>query len=56
MSDFEFGRPLGNGAFGKVYLAREKKSKCLVALKVFITFIVYNMKAFNKVIDKKKIL
>lgn len=31
---FEIGRPLGRGKFGLVYLAREKASKLLVALKV----------------------
>ena len=34
IDDFEIGRPLGKGKFGNVYLAREKKSKYLVALKV----------------------
>lgn len=34
MSDFEIGKPLGRGKFGKVYLAREKQSKYIVALKV----------------------
>ena len=29
-----FRRPLGKGKFGNVYLAREKKSKYIVALKV----------------------
>ena len=28
------GRPLGKGKFGNVYLAREKKSRFVVALKV----------------------
>lgn len=32
--DFEIGRALGKGKFGSVYLAREKHSKCVVALKV----------------------
>lgn len=32
--DFEIGKPLGHGKFGHVYLAREKKSKFIVALKV----------------------
>jgi serine/threonine protein kinase len=32
--DFELGRPLGCGKFGRVYLAREAKSKFVVALKV----------------------
>jgi len=26
ISDFEIGRPLGQGKFGNVYLAREKKT------------------------------
>ncbi|XP_033927843.1 aurora kinase C-like isoform X1 [Melopsittacus undulatus] len=34
MDDFEVGRPLGRGKFGRVYLARERSSKVLVALKV----------------------
>ncbi|CAK4066384.1 unnamed protein product [Aphanomyces euteiches] len=34
LTDFEIGRPLGRGKFGNVYLAREKKSKYVVALKV----------------------
>jgi len=32
--DFEIGKPLGQGKFGNVYLAREKKSNFIVALKV----------------------
>nr|CAI64731.1 aurora/Ipl1p-related kinase [Marthasterias glacialis] len=34
LSDFDIGRPLGKGKFGNVYLAREKGSKFIVALKV----------------------
>jgi len=34
LNSFEIGRPLGKGKFGNVYLAREKKSKYIVALKV----------------------
>lgn len=34
LSDFDIGKPLGKGKFGNVYLAREKKSKFIVALKV----------------------
>lgn len=33
-SDFEIGKPLGKGKFGHVYLARTKKEKFIVALKV----------------------
>ena len=31
---FEIGRPLGKGNFGRVYLARERKSGFICALKV----------------------
>jgi len=34
ISDFELGKALGRGKFGQVYLAREKKSKFIVALKI----------------------
>ena len=34
IEDFEFGKSLGKGKFGNVSLAREKKSKFIVALKV----------------------
>lgn len=34
LDDFEIGRALGKGKFGHVYLAREKKSGFIVALKV----------------------
>ena len=34
IEDFDIGRPLGKGKFGNVYLAREKKLKVIVALKV----------------------
>lgn len=34
IDDFDIGKPLGKGKFGNVYLAREKKSKFIVALKV----------------------
>lgn len=34
LQDFEIGRPLGRGKFGMVYLARERRSKYVVALKV----------------------
>jgi len=34
LNDFDIGRPLGKGKFGNVYLAREKKSKYIVALKI----------------------
>lgn len=34
LRDFEIGKPLGRGKFGSVYLARERRSKFIVALKV----------------------
>uniref|UniRef100_A0A166E3J5 Aurora kinase n=1 Tax=Daucus carota subsp. sativus TaxID=79200 RepID=A0A166E3J5_DAUCS len=34
MDDFEIGKPLGKGKFGRVYLAREIQTKYIVALKV----------------------
>ena len=34
MGDFEIGRPLGSGKFGRVYLARTKEGEYMVALKV----------------------
>jgi serine/threonine protein kinase len=32
--DFDFGKPLGHGMFGNVYMAREKRSKWIVAIKI----------------------
>ncbi|CAB4423505.1 unnamed protein product [Rhizophagus irregularis] len=34
LDDFEMGNPLGEGRFGRVYMAREKDSKKIVAIKV----------------------
>jgi serine/threonine protein kinase len=34
IKDFEIGKPLGRGKFGHVYLARERVTKFVVALKV----------------------
>lgn len=34
LADFDIGKPLGKGKFGNVYLAREKRTKFIVALKV----------------------
>jgi len=38
LSDFEVGKRLGRGKFGKVYLAREKRTKFMVAIKVLWKF------------------
>lgn len=35
INDFEIGMPLGKGGSGRVYLAREKKTKFVVCLKIF---------------------
>lgn len=32
--DFELGAPLGRGKFGRVYLARERTSHYMVAMKI----------------------
>lgn len=32
--DFELGSPLGKGKFGRVYVARERETKFMVAMKV----------------------
>ena len=34
LTDFDIGKPLGRGKFGNVYLAREKQTKFIIALKV----------------------
>lgn len=34
LNDFDLGKPLGKGKFGHVYLAREKRTGFIVALKV----------------------
>ncbi|XP_069740722.1 aurora kinase C-like isoform X2 [Narcine bancroftii] len=34
LDDFDIGRPLGKGKFGNVYLARERQSRFILALKV----------------------
>lgn len=34
LADFGIGKPLGKGKFGNVYLAQEKRSKFIIALKV----------------------
>lgn len=41
---FDIGKPLGRGAFGRVYLARTKKEKFIVALKVLFKKELQNQK------------
>jgi aurora kinase len=38
--DFDFGRPLGKGKFGSVYLAREKRSKHLAICAIKVSIIL----------------
>ncbi|KAJ1626049.1 kinase-like domain-containing protein [Pavlovales sp. CCMP2436] len=45
LTDFDIGRALGKGKFGNVYLAREKETKLIVALKVL----------FKKQLDKHNV-
>ncbi|KAK5642577.1 hypothetical protein RI129_008744 [Pyrocoelia pectoralis] len=40
LADFDIGKPLGKGKFGNVFLAREKKSKFIVALKVLFKHMI----------------
>lgn len=49
IGDFDIGRPLGKGKFGNVYLAREKKSKFVVALKVLFKNSIKNANFVNQV-------
>ncbi|KAI1715920.1 protein kinase domain-containing protein [Ditylenchus destructor] len=45
LEDFEIGKPLGKGKFGNVYLARERKTHYIVAIKVL----------FKKDLEKHKV-
>ncbi|XP_022711711.1 aurora kinase A-A-like isoform X2 [Varroa jacobsoni] len=49
LSDFEIGRALGKGKFGSVYVAREKKSKFIVALKVLFKDQLQNAQVVHQV-------
>lgn len=49
INDFEIGRPLGNGKFGRVYLAREKRTKYIVALKVLDKDEVISNEVYNQI-------
>jgi len=60
LKDFEIGKPLGRGKFGDVYLARERKTKFIVALKVSNkTLVLLHVIAYYaqfKAIKKKQLL
>lgn len=49
LADFDIGRPLGKGKFGNVFLAREKKSKYIVALKVLFKEAIQNSNCEHQV-------
>jgi hypothetical protein len=49
LEDFEIGKPLGKGKFGKVYLAREKANNFLVAIKVIHKSQLRNSKVENQI-------
>lgn len=40
LTDFDIGKPLGRGKFGNVYLARERQTKFVIALKARPFFVV----------------
>eukprot|EP01125_Pyxidicula_operculata_P015012 TRINITY_DN5073_c0_g1_i4.p1 TRINITY_DN5073_c0_g1~~TRINITY_DN5073_c0_g1_i4.p1 ORF type:complete len:290 (+),score=41.79 TRINITY_DN5073_c0_g1_i4:197-1066(+) len=48
LSDFEISRPLGRGKFGDVYMAREKRSQTIVALKVLWKKSISEMEMLNQ--------
>lgn len=50
LDEFDIGRPLGKGKFGNVYLAREKCSKFVVALKVAALYCNLNLTIDSKMI------
>lgn len=47
LQNFEIGRLLGEGKYANVYLAREKKSQFVVALKEFNFSEIFVRSAFN---------
>lgn len=55
INDFEVGAKLGNGRFGDVYLAREKKSGYIVALKILNKKEIKRLNAEKLVVREIKI-
>ena len=47
-SDFELGRPLARGKYGHVYLARERHSKFIVALKMMFKSQLVNSRVMTQ--------
>lgn len=54
-SDFEFGKKLGQGRYGNVYMAREKKTNFIVAIKKMNKDSVMKLKAQKQVVREIKI-
>ena len=52
--DFEFGSKLGKGKFGDVYLAREKSTNIIVAIKVLDKATIRHLKAQKQIIREIK--
>ncbi|KAK4859591.1 hypothetical protein QYF36_008237 [Acer negundo] len=48
LKDFEIGKPLGKGKFGRVYVAREVQSKYIVALKLIFKEQIEKYKIHNQ--------
>ncbi|XP_011643555.1 aurora kinase C-like [Pogonomyrmex barbatus] len=49
LTDFDIGRPLGKGKFGNVYLAREKRSQFVIAMKVLYRAQIDDAKILHQV-------
>ena len=49
------GKPLGRGKFGSVYLAREKRSQRVVALKVLVKRVIEDHGLLNQLRDEIEI-
>jgi aurora kinase A len=49
LANFDIGRPLGRGKFGNVYLAREKDTKFVIALKVLFKKQIHAQKIEHQV-------
>lgn len=53
--DFELGAPLGRGKFGRVYLAREKSTKFIVAMKIMFKTELKNGRVEKQVLREVEI-
>ncbi|KAJ6361561.1 hypothetical protein OIU78_002065 [Salix suchowensis] len=55
LNDFDIGKPLGRGKFGHVYLAREKRSNHIVALKVLFQEHPNILRLYGYFYDQKRV-